>query len=172
MQILAVDPGTTESGWVIYDPIRNVVVNCGIDKNEAVMSLMRTESGPNVWFVCERMSCQGMAVGQETFDTVEFIGAMLHQAMGPKGWDRRHDFTVKRTEEKVHLCGTARAKDPNIRQAIIDQFPATGGGKCKQVGTKKQPGPLYGVHSHIWSALAVALTWYGTKRHVYIHETI
>jgi hypothetical protein len=164
MLILAVDPGTTQSGWVIYDPIRNSVVNCGIDKNQTVMDLVRTEIGPDLWFVCERISCQGMAVGQETFDTVEFIGALFHQALGPRGWDRRHDFMVKRTEVKIHLCGTARAKDPNIRQAILDRFPATGGGKCPQVGTKKQPGPLFGVHAHIWSALAVALTWNETKR--------
>lgn len=30
--------------------------------------------------------------------------------------------------------------------------------KTIQVGTMKQPGPLYGMSSHVWSALAVALT--------------
>ena len=48
--------------------------------------------------------------------------------------------------------------DPNVRQAIIDLFPPTGGGKCAQIGTKGQPGPLYGVSSHAWPALGVALT--------------
>jgi hypothetical protein len=42
-----------------------------------------------------------------------------------------------------------RAKDANIRQALIDRFGA--------VGTKKMPGPLFGVSSHYWAALAVAV---------------
>jgi hypothetical protein len=46
-----------------------------------------------------------------------------------------------------------QAKDANIRQAILDRF----GGKEKAIGKKANPGPLYGVKSHLWSALAVAL---------------
>jgi hypothetical protein len=42
-----------------------------------------------------------------------------------------------------------RAKDPNVRQALLD--------KIGPVGTKKNPGPLYGVSGHGWSALAVAV---------------
>jgi hypothetical protein len=41
-----------------------------------------------------------------------------------------------------------RAKDANIRQALIDKLGA--------VGTKKAPGPLYGISGHLWAALAVA----------------
>jgi len=48
-----------------------------------------------------------------------------------------------------------KAKDANIRQALID--------KLGPVGTKKSPGPLWGVKSHIWSALAVAVTALETK---------
>jgi hypothetical protein len=62
---------------------------------------------------------------------------------------------VFRRDVKLHLCGSARAKDPNIRQALLDRFGP--------VGTKKAPGPLYGVKSHIWSALAVAVTASETK---------
>jgi hypothetical protein len=43
-----------------------------------------------------------------------------------------------------------RAKDQNIRQALIDRLGPP--------GTKKNPGPTYGVTSHMWSALAVAVT--------------
>ena len=64
----------------------------------------------------------------------------------------------------MFLCGTPRAKDTNIRQRVIDIFPATGGGKTPQIGTKKEPGPLYGVTSHCISALAVGLTYkYGLE---------
>jgi hypothetical protein len=55
---------------------------------------------------------------------------------------------VYRNAVKLHICGTPRAKDPNIRQALIDKYGAP--------GTKKNPGPTYGVSSHLWSALAIA----------------
>ncbi|MNY62967.1 hypothetical protein D3C86_1998680 [compost metagenome] len=59
---------------------------------------------------------------------------------------------------KLHLCKTPRAKDANVRQALLDMFPRTGGGKTPQIGTKAQPGPLFGVSSHAWAALGVAVT--------------
>ena len=63
---------------------------------------------------------------------------------------------IKRQTTKAVLCGTARAKDPNVHQALIDMY---GGSMKAAKGTKKAPGPLYGVKSHIWSALAVAVAW-------------
>ena len=66
---------------------------------------------------------------------------------------------VYREDVKLHLCGSPRAKDANIRQALIDRW----GGKAEAVGTVKKPGPLYGVKSHAWSALAVAVTALETR---------
>jgi hypothetical protein len=57
---------------------------------------------------------------------------------------------VYRREVKLHLCGSMKAKDANVWQALID--------KLGPVGTKACPGPLYGVKSHARSALAVAVT--------------
>ena len=68
-------------------------------------------------------------------------------------------FKVYRSEVKMKLCHSMRAKDGNIRQAIIDRYPATGGGAIPQIGTKNQPGPLYGISKDLWSALAVAITY-------------
>ena len=61
---------------------------------------------------------------------------------------------------KLNLCGNPRAKDANIRQAIIDRF----GGKAAAIGTKKNPGPLYGVSGDVWAAIAVGLTWQDRQR--------
>ena len=101
----------------------------------------------------------GMAVGAEVFETVFWIGRFI-QAWSMGGafdrWSR-----VYRKDIKLHLCGSMRAKDSNIRQAILDRF----GGKTKALGSKREPGPLYGARSHIWSALAVAITWRDTYAH-------
>ena len=48
----------------------------------------------------------------------------------------------------MHHCNDARAKDKNIRQAMIDRFG--------EPGTKKNPGGTYGISKDIWSALAIA----------------
>lgn len=101
----------------------------------------------------EMIASYGMAVGREVFETCVWIGRFLQAWHAPDG-----ARLIYRLDVKLHLCGTAQAKDPNIRQALLDRFPRTGGGKTPQIGTKKQPGPLYGVSSHAWAALGVAVT--------------
>jgi hypothetical protein len=44
-----------------------------------------------------------------------------------------------------------KAKDGNIRQALIDRFGV--------VGTKKNQGWFYGFSGDIWSAYAVGITY-------------
>lgn len=151
MTILAIDPGTTESAWMTFD---GKPVASGIVDNHELLNMLRAEK----WFFCshlaiEGIQCLGMPVGKETFETCIWIGRFVEAFT--------EDFTlVYRKDVKLHLCGSARAKDPNIRQALIDKF---GGSKAAAIGVKKTPGPLYGVRSHVWSALAVAVTYCETN---------
>jgi hypothetical protein len=46
------------------------------------------------------------------------------------------------------------ANDAAVRDALLQLW----GGKVEAMGSKKAPGPLYGMASHRWSALAVAVT--------------
>jgi len=88
-----------------------------------------------------------MPVGIETFETCYWIGAMCHEYNGKR---------IYRSTVKHHLCGSSKAKDANVRQALIDRF---GPGRELAIGTKKNPGPLYGISSHCWAALALAVTY-------------
>jgi hypothetical protein len=45
-----------------------------------------------------------------------------------------------------------KAKDSNIRQALIDRFG--------EVGIKKNPGWFYGFKKDIWQAYAVGITYH------------
>ncbi len=45
-------------------------------------------------------------------------------------------------------------RDSLVRQRLIEIH---GGDRASAVGTKAKPGPLYGVASHAWAALAVAV---------------
>ena len=60
---------------------------------------------------------------------------------------------------KLCLCNSARAKDANIRAALLDRYEPTGGGKTPQVGTMSQPGPLFGFSADMWATLAVGITY-------------
>jgi hypothetical protein len=139
--ILAIDPGTTESGWCQFDG--KAVVQCGIWSN-ALMLEWIAESGSQILAI-EMVASYGMPVGREVFETCVWIGRFQQAWRDPEAVR-----LIYRKDVKLHLCGSPRAKDANIRQALIDRFGS--------IGTKAQPGPLYGVKSHAWAAVAVAVT--------------
>ena len=158
MNIIGIDPGTNESGGVIYDEATHTVVSSGVWPNDSVRNHLRGHMWGTV--VVERIVSMGMQIGQTTIDTIQFIGR-IQEICEHEGLDFQ---TLTRGAVKLHLCGTARAKDPNVRSVVKDRFPHTGGGADPVKGTKKQPGPLYGVSSHCWQALALAITYCETNR--------
>lgn len=95
----------------------------------------------------------GMPAGKTVFETCFWIGAFI------RTW-RIRSLLIHPKTISAHLCGSARAGKPHIRRALMDRFPRTGGGKRPEIGTKADPGPLYGMKTHLWSALAVAMTYH------------
>jgi len=151
--ILAIDPGTTESGYVIF--CNDHVIGSGVRANADMLEIVAMHGYDDI--AIEMIASYGMAVGREVFETCVWIGRFVQAAKNPDAVK-----LVYRRDVKLHLCGTSKAKDANVRQAVIDLFPRLGGGKTPQIGTKAQPGPLYGVTSHAWPALAVAITAIGS----------
>lgn len=152
MKLLAIDPGTEQSGWCVFDG--EAVAASGVMPNaEMLIYVQRGHFAINGHgLAIEMIASYGMPVGREVFETCLWIGRFV------QAWHRPDSVQlIYRRDVKLHLCGTAKAKDANIRQALLDRFPRTGGGKTPQVGTKGQPGPLYGVSTHAWAALAVAV---------------
>jgi len=154
-KILAIDPGYKESAWVTYDTVRGEPIAFKIELNEDVLaSLASTEAPcsiggqPVSWLAVEMIAHYGMSVGVTVFDTCVWIGRFIER------WPGSH-ILVYRKDVKMFLCQSMRAKDSNIRQALIDRF---GPGKDKAIGLKKSPGPLYGFKKDLWAALAVAVT--------------
>jgi len=145
MSVIAIDPGTTRSAWVCYDGFPRAF---GIEDNTALLERLGMTGSFGDILVIERIASYGMPVGDEVFETVFWSGRFA-QAWG-RDWTR-----ITRREVKLHLCGSARAKDANIRQALIDRF----GGKEAAIGRKAAPGPLHGISKDVWAALAVAVTF-------------
>lgn len=160
MRLLAIDPGTTESAWVVWDGQR--ITHFGKDPNEELLNHIPGMADGMTEHCCiEMVASFGMPVGAEVFETVYWIGRFA-QAYGSSCLIRNDRFGVSRltrNQIKNHLCHSSKAKDANIRQAIIDRLG--------HPGTKKTPGATYGVSGDIWSALAVALTWWDTHHAVH-----
>jgi hypothetical protein len=151
-RLLAIDPGCEESAWVLYDTGAQLPLRWVKEPNAAVANRLGAFS--DVFpqrCVIEMIASYGMAVGKEVFETCVWIGRFMEcwadTTMPPE--------LVYRREVKLHMCASVRAKDANIRQAIIDRY---GPGKERAVGLKASPGPLYGFKADCWQALALAIT--------------
>lgn len=147
--ILAIDPGSEESAYVAYNTATRLPVEWDKIPNAQMLttvSALRYDA-----LAIEMVASYGMAVGATVFETCVWIGRFIEREKTCPFPYRR----VYRKDVKLHLCGTTRAKDTNIRQALIDRY---GPGKDKAVGLKASPGPLYGMKADCWSALAVAIT--------------
>lgn len=146
MRLIALDPGPVRSAYV--ELAGDVPLDgCIIDNEQLVTEYLNGSDGWHL--VIEMIACYGMPVGKETFETCLWIGRFI------QAWGVPKPTLLYRKEIVTNLCGSARAKDSNVRQALIDRY----GGKDKAIGRKRSPGPLYGFAGDCWSALAVGVTW-------------
>lgn len=149
-QIIAIDPGTTESAMVIWDGktqksyfAQNRMILDSIRARGENSRLLPTNERPTL--AIEMVACYGMAVGKSVFETVVWIGRFV------EAWEHETMLTprlVTRPQIKIHHCKSSKAKDANVRQALIDKYG--------EVGTKKKPGMLFGISNHKWAAFALA----------------
>lgn len=156
--IVGVDPGPVESGVVVWRPEERRIEYKEHLPNEKLRELIYT-AGPDLFdlpsdaaafhsdscFVIEKIVSYGMRVGETTFSTAYWIGRFV-EALAFKGYKTR---LLSRPDVKLAICYTTRASDADVRDALLAKF----GPK----GSKKEPGILYGVSGHCWSALAVAV---------------
>lgn len=143
MIVLALDPGPDKTGWVVFGG--GAVHSAGVLANHDMLSKVGLAGHTTAdALAIEMVASYGMPVGREIFETVWWTGRFT------QAWARPDDVRlIYRRDVKIEMCGTARAKDSNVRQALIDRL-----GKP---GTKRRPGPTYGVSGDMWSALGVAV---------------
>ena len=148
--IIAIDPGNVESGYVVLNNDLTIK-KFGKVKNEDLLEDLQMDrfiedDGQEDYFAIEMIASYGMAVGATVFDTCVWIGRFVQCA----------NFNtiqyIYRKDEKMNLCYTMKAKDTNIRQALIDRFGI--------IGVKKRPGFFYGFKADMWAAMAVGVTFY------------
>lgn len=142
--IIAIDPGTTESAMVFWDgeKLRKAHI---LPNGDVLKEITDTAPEDRETLCIEMVACYGMPVGKEVFETCLWIGRFMQEWNNATGLEA---LLVYRRDVKMHHCGSARAKDSNIRQALVDKYG--------EPGTKKAPGKTYGLKSHLWAAFAIS----------------
>ncbi len=165
-RVLAIDPGSTSSAFVVYDwrlaellafakvenakltPILQELIlrwapeSCAIELTQPYP--MRTNAG-RVFFP------------EQVMTTAVWAGRFAQILDG--GDPERATVFVDRKTVKATLLGRMRAGDSDVRSVLIARF---GGAKIAK-GTKANPGQLYGVTNDCWSALALAIVFGGHR---------
>lgn len=157
MLLLAIDPGNEQSAYLEYDTETGMPVRWAKVTNEILRRELSHSTADAM--AIEMVASYGMSVGETVFSTCVWAGRFIE-----RWWfgypNRTAPLRVYRKDCKMHLCGSMRAKDANIRQALIDRY---GPGKEKAIGLKASPGVLYGMKADCWAALAVAVTAADTR---------
>jgi len=143
--VIAIDPGTTESGYVVFDG--NDILDKGKITNREMRDVLKKSAADHC--AIEMVANYGMPSGHDIHQTLLWTGRFIECWI--EAWNAPYTLVYRR-EVKLLLCNSVRAKDANIRQALIDRI-----GKP---GTSKNPGPTFGVVADIWSALGVAVWWH------------
>ncbi len=140
MNVYGIDPGARESAVVTWDGEK--IVGAYQAENYKILFALRETSGHVV--AIEQIRGYGIVAGDDTFDTCEWAGRFAEAA------NHCQVIMLPRKEIKKHLCGNTTTNDKYIRQALIDRIGPQ--------GTKKAPGPTFGIAGHLWAALACAIT--------------
>jgi hypothetical protein len=148
--ILAIDPGNEQSAYAVLDektlkPMKYEKID-NYELAEIIRGYNESSIVDTYKLAIEMVASYGMPVGAEVFETCVWIGRFLECA---NCFGERQK--IYRKDEKMNLCHTMKAKDGNIRQALIDRFGP--------VGTKKNPGWFYGFSGDVWQAYAVGVTY-------------
>ena len=146
---LAIDPGNIESAYVVVDGGTRQAVMFGKLPNQELLDILGDLEIDKA--VIEMVASYGMAVGAEVFDTCVWIGQYLLRLLDLKVPTQ----LVKRLPVKIHHCHDSKAKDTNIRQALVDRFAP--GQPNNGKGTKAAPGWFYGFSADVWAAYALGV---------------
>lgn len=153
MPIISIDPGNTESAYCLIDKDYHPMQFSKLDNHTLITFLTRLVTRREISEVAiEMVACYGMPVGKEVFDTVVWIGRFEQIAL-QNGLKVTHVF---RKDVTLNLCHSMKAKDPNVRQALIDRFASHDLVNGK--GTKDKPDWFYGFKADIWAAYGVGVT--------------
>lgn len=172
MKIMAIDPGTTESAYVILDDQYQIF---SADKvgNDVILSIIADAPGLDAVIIEDieprysstDKSAAGAVMGQSTIETIKAFGRFSWQA-SLRGLmvgsifrrDERSCLIPTKRNGLPPLPETApKHADGQIRASLIRRFARHDQERGR--GTKANPDTFYGFHGDMWQAMAVGVTW-------------
>lgn len=172
MKIMAIDPGTTESAYVILNDQYQIF---SADKvgNDVILSIIADAPGLDAVIIEDieprysstDRSAAGAVMGQSTIETIKAFGRFSWQA-SLRGLivgsifrrDERSCLIPTKRNGLPPLPETApKHADGQIRASLIRRFARHDQERGR--GTKANPDTFYGFHGDMWQAMAVGVTW-------------
>jgi hypothetical protein len=152
MKILAIDPGCSDSAFVVWDGL--AICEHGIRSNETLLHFLPVWRHQGMQCVIEQIRGYGVPAGNETFDTCWWTGRFFECFCDNDGRSNGAHYVhmLPRKTIVAYFCGHARGRDSDVRAALIERF----GGPS----STKKGGLLYGITSHTWAALAAGVCWW------------
>ncbi len=142
MRIAALDPGSGESGLVVFE-----TAPFGILRHEHRLNPKLVHEPPIADVLAvEWIEERGVRLAESVTETIMWATVLIWQW---GFWNRHH--RVCRSRVKRTLLGVTSGTDKLIREALIERFG--------DPGSAKAPGLLHGFVSHEWAALAAGVTW-------------
>lgn len=158
--IIGIDPGPLTSGLVVYHQPEGAVHGrvvlsnaraCLLDIRAQLTTyaLQAHHEGAELHVVIERT--QAGPPSTAVVRTTEVVGRLMEmcEVRALAYW-----LYYRRQVLQALGCATKGNKDSLVRTALLEVH---GGFRQVAIGTKRSPGPLYGVSSHAWQALGVVL---------------
>ena len=158
--LVAIDPGTTESGVCIintedYRPLAFTKINNDDVPYWILCNNPDRTSFTDVEAVIERMQGNSFSVGSDVFLTCEWIGRFDVELHDLGITSRSY---ILRREEYKYICGKEYShNDKGVRGALVDRFAY--GEKNYGKGTIKNPGWFHGFGNDMWAAYGVGVSY-------------
>lgn len=161
--ILAIDPGPTHSGYVVCCPEHptHPIDVAGHVENYELLSIISAASLEAHCCIIEDFVARGQPCGHEAVNTCKWIGRFSQKWFDDSDNEYSDAILLSRPAVCQFLTGNIRAKKPEILVYLIGRY---GGSRKVAVGTKHDPGPLYGLNVHTRDAFALALAYHDGLR--------
>lgn len=160
--LLGIDPGTTQSAYALYAVGAKAASLSKKADNLVILNDLKNLSFVADFMVMEQLKAYGHA-SDSLFFTAMWTGRFISAWLSGDKEGERYTLLPRKTIV-AQLCGTVRAKDKDVRMALVDYFTSIGakqgGGKIPVIGTKKSPGTLFGYSQDRWAALSAAVCWH------------
>ena len=136
------------------DKNRTIICDHKIRMDQGICESFKKLPVPQ-YLVMEMVSNYSQTVGRSVFETCMWSGRFIELFQCGQylrtGVDKMNYTLITRTQSRSNITGTSRCGDAQVNRALLD--------RVGEKGTKKYPGPMYGMKSDLYAALAVGLTF-------------